>query len=115
MSTLRTPPDSCIGGLIQHSDKRKCFVRIAELLAEVDETAYAALGFSADEVDEITGMFDFDDADVVEIETGTVADRFWISIRGPLESQADALDRLQELTAEIPGVEVELGTTPVDG
>ena len=51
---------------------------------------------------------------VREIETDEVADRFWISIRGPLSDQARALQRLAEVMAEMPEISVELGTSPVD-
>lgn len=50
------------------------------------------------------------DLKVEEVQTSEVADRFWISIRGPLKSQAKALQRLREVLAEIEGVQVELGT-----
>jgi ParB-like chromosome segregation protein Spo0J len=48
---------------------------------------------------------------VTEIETSELHDRFWISIRGPLKSQAKALQALRKATAGIEGVQVELGTT----
>lgn len=48
---------------------------------------------------------------VKELETGPVTDRFWISVRGPLASQALALQRLRELLRDVEGVDVELGTT----
>ena len=47
---------------------------------------------------------------VEEVQTDEVADRFWISVRGPLKAQAHALRRLRELMKEIDGVQVELGT-----
>jgi ParB-like chromosome segregation protein Spo0J len=47
---------------------------------------------------------------VNEIETGAVDDEFWISVRGPLRHQADALLKLQALMNELEGVSVELGT-----
>jgi hypothetical protein len=49
---------------------------------------------------------------VVEVDTSTVGDQFWIAVRGPLVSQALALAKLREVMAEIAGVDVELGTTP---
>lgn len=47
---------------------------------------------------------------VEEVQTTDVADRFWISIRGPLKHQAKALERLKQLLAELGDVQVELGT-----
>ncbi len=53
--------------------------------------------------------------DVVEIETGPVEDKFWVSIRGPLEQQAEVLQRLAEAMKKLPGVEVGIGTVNKDG
>jgi hypothetical protein len=47
---------------------------------------------------------------VTEIDVGGVADEFWISVRGPLRHQADALLRLESVMKEFDGVSVELGT-----
>lgn len=47
---------------------------------------------------------------VKELPTTDVGDEFWIAIRGPLKSQAIALQKLRELMQEIEGVQVELGT-----
>lgn len=83
-----------------------------EALAEANEST-VGLGFDDDE---LAKLFDEGEALKVEaIETGHVEDRFWISIRGPLEQQAYALKRLQEVMGELPEVEVEMGTTAVDG
>lgn len=51
-------------------------------------------------------------AAVKEIDTGPVADRFWIAVRGPLKAQADTLQRLRDVLKEIPDLEVELGLAP---
>ena len=49
------------------------------------------------------------EAVVKELDTSDARDRFWIAVRGPLKSQAVALDKLKLLLAEVEGVEVELG------
>ena len=58
-----------------------------------------------------------DDSSVDEIElvdlTQPIRAEFWISVRGPLVHQALALQRLQELMAELP-VDVRLGTITTD-
>jgi hypothetical protein len=54
------------------------------------------------------------EAVVKELETSTVADKFWIAVRGPIQHQAVALDRLKVLLAELDGVEVELGLVNED-
>lgn len=87
--------------------------RRRELLAEFSEDEFASLGFMAEQVE---ALIDGSSAiSVVEIETGPVADVFWISVRGPLEHQALALRRLSELMADLPDVEVDLGTTSGGG
>lgn len=48
------------------------------------------------------------------VEVGPVADRFWISVRGPLADQARALVALTEAMKGLRAVEVELGSTAVD-
>lgn len=40
-----------------------------------------------------------------------VGDRFWLSVRGPLPEQRDVLERLRTALEELPGVEVDIGTT----
>ena len=49
---------------------------------------------------------------VKELDTGPVADRFWIAVRGPLKKQAVALQRLRDLLKEHEDLDVELGLTP---
>jgi len=49
------------------------------------------------------------EAVVKELDVSGVDDKFWIAIRGPLKSQAIALDKLKAVMAEVEGVEVELG------
>lgn len=87
--------------------------RIRELLREYGIADAEAIGYDAAELEEL--MADAtDDIEVLEIATGEVADRFWISCRGPLKRQAEVLKRLQKLLADIPDIEVELGTTPAE-
>lgn len=43
-------------------------------------------------------------------ETSEVNDVFWINITGPLKNQAQALDRLRSVMADLEPVTVELGT-----
>jgi len=71
------------------------------------------VGFTADDLAAMTTAAD--PAAVVETPVAPVQDRFWISVRGPLRSQARALKALQNLMADIEGVSVELGTVLDDG
>lgn len=84
-------------------DKRR------DLLEGLGDDDFPALGFLPDQVAKLFEEVGADLA-VTEVDTDPVADRFWISIYGPLPQQAMALKRLQELMAEVPGVDVELGT-----
>ena len=43
-----------------------------------------------------------------------LADKFLLSIRGPLKHQADVLLALQEITKSLEGVSVEIGTVRFD-
>lgn len=97
--------DNRWGELSRHDD-----ARVADLLRELDDGDLPALGFSAEERDALLADGEDDELDVAEIETDTVLDEFWVTIRGPLADQAKALKRLQDAMADLPQVEVELGT-----
>lgn len=73
-----------------------------------DGSDLAALGFAPAELDKL--MPAEPQANVEELDVSTVGDRFWISVRGPLASQAKALQKLREVMADVPGVTVEQGT-----
>lgn len=83
---------------------------LSEVVGEIDEAGedLAGLGFSESELDRLK----IGDApiEVKEIETSDVADEFWISVRGPLASQAAALKALEDAMRPIAGVTVDLGT-----
>lgn len=84
--------------------------RVAEILREIDEAEREAVGYSPEEANEVLAALEAEAIEVEELDTDLVSDRFWISIRGPLAQQAFALRRLKELMADIPDVEVDLGT-----
>lgn len=69
------------------------------------------IGFSTKELEGL--LADDEPLEVREIETGAVEDEFWISIRGPLANQADALKALEAAMKPFAGVTVELGTINV--
>jgi ParB-like chromosome segregation protein Spo0J len=94
-------------------DAERLRATLDELRSE-DEAEVEGLGFSKAELDELFGEGSIDPIKVQEIATTDVADRFWITIRGDLQHQAEALRRLQEATRDLPGVEVELGTIGID-
>lgn len=73
-----------------------------------DGSDLEALGFAPAELDKL--MPAEPQANVEELDVSSVGDRFWISVRGPLASQAKALQKLRDLMDAIPGVTVEQGT-----
>ena len=78
-------------------------------LDEADEGAdLGSLGFSDKELKSLRDGGE--ELEVKEIQTGDVEDEFWISIRGPLRVQADALKALETAMKPFQGVSVELGT-----
>lgn len=78
-----------------------------------DGSDLEALGFTAAEVDKL--MPAEDEIAVEEVDFSTVNDRFWINVRGPLAQQAEVLQRLKTLMADVPGVAVEQGTVADGG
>jgi ParB-like chromosome segregation protein Spo0J len=84
--------------------------RTRALLESVPEDDFAALGFSTEDIEALFKEAASHAINVYEIDTTQINDEFWISVRGPLADQARALQRLKEIMAEFPGVDVELGT-----
>lgn len=83
---------------------------LRELFAEFDanDEDMSGTGFGAKEIEKLLAQDD--DIEVREIETGPVEDEFWISIRGPLAQQANALKALEVALKPYSGVTVEQGT-----
>ena len=83
---------------------------LRDLILEIqdDGESAQALGFSPNELKRI--LEEPDDLAVHEIETGPVDDEFWISVRGPLSQQANALKALEQAMKPFGGVTVEQGT-----
>lgn len=84
---------------------------LAEELAALDTAGFdtALTGFEAEEIAAMMAAPSRASM-IAEVPVGPVEDRFWISVRGPLARQAEALQRLRSIMAELPGVAVELGT-----
>lgn len=79
---------------------------LGELKAEGEDLLGA--GFSPGELDKL--FAEPAPLEVQEIETGPVDDEFWISVRGPLKHQAQALKALELAMKPFPEVTVDLGT-----
>lgn len=87
---------------------------LREVLGELEQEGNGELhsiGFSTSELNKLLG--EASDLEVREIETGAVDDEFWISIRGPLAEQANALRALQDAMRPFSGVSVEQGTIAI--
>lgn len=86
---------------------------LADILGELKEGGdpLENIGMSESELDRI--LANDKPIEVKEVETGKVDDEFWISIRGPLASQAKALHALTEAMKPFAGVTVDLGTIAV--
>lgn len=97
--------DNRLGDLSSHDPDR-----VAELLREINELDYMATGFSEDEVAKILADVGEEAIDIVEVETARVADRYWISVRGPLHEQAAVLQYMKVVLKQWPETSVELGT-----
>jgi ParB-like chromosome segregation protein Spo0J len=75
-------------------------------------------GFSLEDVtlagwtaDQLATMLETQRAEVQAIDVSTLHDEFWVSVRGPVPQQPDALEILREALADLPGIEVTLGRT----
>lgn len=82
---------------------------LAQELADLVDSEFDATltGFSDSEIAKI---LDPGEAPAIaEIHTGPVTDRFWISIRGPLEHQAAVLDVVKAAVDKIFDVELDVG------
>ena len=47
-------------------------------------------------------------------DTSDVHDQFWMTAHGPIQQQAEALRRIRQLMADLPGVQVRIGTINLD-
>lgn len=119
--------------VIVHSDlteREKRAMRIADnRLAELAETDSEALAVELRDLEQAgfnLSLVGFDDSDLAALEkaaesvsigadvhdvTDQLSDEFWVSIRGPMVSQTETLEVLRECLANVPGVEIEVGTT----
>jgi ParB-like chromosome segregation protein Spo0J len=84
--------------------------RTRALLEDVSDDVFAALGFTAEDVETLLKDGDGKKTTVREIETTEVTDRFWITVQGPLTAQSQALQRIRQMLTEFPDVEVDFGT-----
>ncbi len=85
--------------------------KLGELLHEIQEFDWLAAGFTDTETAKLFARLDERDLVVHEIATGDVRDDFWISLRGPMKMQAEALQRVKQLLADMPQVQIQMGIT----
>jgi ParB-like chromosome segregation protein Spo0J len=86
---------------------------LRELMGEMDAAGedLSDIGFSSNELTKL--LAEVDDIEVKEIETSTVEDECWISIRAPLMQQANILKALGAALAPFEGVNIEQGTIAI--
>jgi hypothetical protein len=86
--------------------------RVAELMSEIGEGDWFSTGYSIEEAAKVLQGFSEKELEVFEIETATVTDLYWITLRGPLADQAIVLQAVRKLVKErFPSASIELGTT----
>jgi len=68
-------------------------------------------GFSTGEIAKI--LNDEEGSEISEIHTSPVADRFWISVRGPLASQAEMLEAIKAAAKPILNIEIDVGSVMI--
>jgi ParB-like chromosome segregation protein Spo0J len=86
---------------------------LRDVLAAIDGSGEdtGGLGFSDNELTKL--LAEPEELELKEIDTTTVEDEFWISVRGPLKEQANALKALREAMKPFDGVTVEQGTIAI--
>ncbi len=84
---------------------------LRELLQGMSEDDWMGTGYTAAEASKLFEKVTGEDLVIHEIDTTQAKEDFWISVRGPLALQADALQRVRTLMADLPGLAVEIGTT----
>lgn len=87
--------------------------KLVELMRSLAPENYLALGYSVADVEELLGekAAQAEAAMAVEtIEASDLQDLFWISVKGPMRDQALALQKLRGAMADLPDVDVTLGT-----
>lgn len=87
---------------------------LAQELSELAEAGFdlSATGYSDKDLEDLLSV---DEVEAKEVDVSQVYDEFWMSIRGPLPKQPDALEKLREALESIDGVDVQIGTTQVGG
>jgi hypothetical protein len=91
-------------------DVEKLAVSVNDLMGKGFDTSLT--GFTAQEVED---MAVYSKAKgVKEIHTTQVHDRFWISLRGDLAGQAQALTAIKALADAMPGLEIDMGVISLE-
>lgn len=70
-------------------------------------------GLTQSDLKRLAGDDDGDAVPVQEVATTMVKDEFWISIRGPLQHQAEMLQKMREVADSLDGVTVDLGVIAI--
>ncbi len=79
--------------------------QLEEVLAKYDDEERKVAGFEREHVD-VSPDLEVQNVDVEFLARET----FWLTVRGPMPSQPDVLDRLRDALAKVEGVEVTFGS-----
>ena len=88
-----------------------------ETLVALELSDLEELGFDVTKLGYTKGELVHEDGaslPIREVATGPVKDEFWISIKGDLAHQAEALARMEKAIEGLPGVRVMLGTAELE-
>lgn len=90
---------------------------LAQLIRDLQPENILAIGFLDSEVEDMISALEKSEKNrpvVRELATDEVADTFWISVRGPIEQQANALRAIQDVMAKFPDVTVDQGSSEIN-
>lgn len=84
---------------------------LAEVLRDIEAAGngLAGTGFDRDELDRL--LVKKMPIAVLAVDVSDVRDQFWLSVRGPLPEQVDALETIKAALQRLPGAVVHVGTS----
>lgn len=85
---------------------------LKDVLADIGRDDAAIAGFDGEELDRL--LAEPTESDVTEVDVSDVQDEFWLSVRGKLPREPDALEMLRRALEGIDGVTVDVSTTVFD-
>lgn len=87
-------------------EKRELAAQL-KLLVDAGEDL-GPIGFDDEDLSKL--LAEPEETKVEEVDVSEVQDEFWLSVRGPLPKQPEALEHLRKALASLEGVQVDMGT-----